>query len=374
MRVRAALVETPGDDFQIADLELVADLAADEVLVEIAATGMCQTDLHIARREYPVPFPVVPGHEGAGIVRRTGSDVIGLEPGDAVILSYPSCGRCRACLRQEAPYCDEGFRLSFGGARLAGDRALRRGDEAIHGHIFQQSSFATWAISTSRNTIKVPDFAMHLPLEQLGPLGCSLQTGAGTVLRSLNVSSGESLVVVGVGAVGLAAVMAAASAEADAIVAVDVVPSRLAMARELGATHIVDARVTDLVAGVRAVLPGGADHVIELSGRPDNLGRALEATRLGGTVAFVAGTPSGTTAEIDLNTLLNGRRVRGVIQGDAMSADFIPQLLRLHVDGRFPFERLISFYDLDDIQRAADGLRSGSAIKPVVRMPIGTAD
>lgn len=364
MLITAAVVEEQGRPFVVQPLEM-EDPLPDEVLVRVVAAGLCQTDLHIRAGDFPVGFPVVPGHEGAGIVERVGQTVDSIRPGDSVVISYPFCGRCRNCRRAQYPYCDRGVDLCFGGRRADGSTALRRTDGTpVNGHIFQQSSLATHALATQSNVVKVSD---DVHLELLGPLACGLQTGAGTVINAFSAGPGDSVAVFGAGTVGLAAVMAAKLVGAGPIVAVDVVDDRLALATELGATHTIQAQGGGVAERIIEITRRGADYVAEATGRPEMLSVALDALATTGTVALVAGVAPGTRAELDMTKLLNGRTVRGVIQGDAIQQLFIPELIALHEDGRFPFERLVQFYDLDDINHAVSDMQAGRTVKPILR-------
>jgi aryl-alcohol dehydrogenase len=364
MKIRAAVIETRSGPFVLDELEL-GDPRPDEVLVRMIAAGICQTDLHMRDQGAPVPLPVVAGHEGAGVVERVGDDVRTLSPGDHVVLSYPYCGHCRTCLTAAYSYCEHGFALSFGGARLDGTSALSRNGTPVHGHIFQQSSFATYSLATERNAVKVPADA---PLELLGPLGCGFQTGAGSVLNALRVPAEASIAIFGTGSVGLAAVMAARIAGAAPIIAVDVNQDRLALAAELGATHTVNPRSEDVAARIADITRLGVDYVLEITAHPAMLTLALEVLALKGTAALVGGAPDGTRAEIDMNTLLNGRTVRGIVQGDAVEKLFIPKLIELHRAGRMPFQRLVDYYAFDDINQAVADMEAGKVIKPVLRI------
>jgi aryl-alcohol dehydrogenase len=364
MKIRAAVIEQRGGAFVLEDLQLDGP-RPDEVLVRLVAAGICMTDLHIRDQGYPVPLPVVAGHEGAGVVECVGDDVRTIAPGDHVVLSYPYCGHCRNCLTADYSYCEHGFALSFGGARLDGTSALSRNGAPVHGHIFQQSSFATYALATERNTVKVPADA---PLELLGPLACGFQTGVGAVLNALRVRPEASIAIFGTGSVGLAAVMAAKIAGAAPIIAVDVNPDRLALAAELGATHTLNGRFEDVAAQIGEITRRGADYVLEVTAIPEMLTLALEVLATKGIAALVGGAPAGTRAQIDMNTLLNGRTLRGIVQGDAVEKLFIPKLIELHQAGRLPFDRLVRFYDFDEINQAVTDMQDGKVIKPVLRI------
>jgi aryl-alcohol dehydrogenase len=372
MRIKAALVEAPSAAFTFETLEL-DEPRDEEVLVRIVATGLCQTDLHVRDQHYPVPLPIVLGHEGAGVVERVGASVGGVEPGDHVVLSFPSCGHCRPCRTGHNAYCESGFSLCFGGSRPDGSSPLHRLDGAapsgdVHGSFFAQSSFASHALATASNVVKV---SRDVPLDLLGPLGCGFQTGAGAVLNSLKVRAGASIAILGVGAVGLAAVMAARIAGASRIIAVDINAQRLALAAELGATHTINARTEDVAARTAAITGAGVDYSLEITGLPKMLRMAVDLLAPLGIAALIGGAPAGAEATIDMNGLLGGRTVRGIAQGDSIPQIFIPTLIDMHRQGVFPFDRLIRFYDFEDINAAVEDTRRGDTIKAVLR--IGSA-
>ena len=238
--------------------------------------------------------------------------------------------------------------------------------EPVHDHFFGQSSFGTYALANERTVVKVPK---DLPLERLGPLGCGIQTGAGSVMNALKIGAGASFAAFGSGSVGLSAVMAARIVGATTIIAVDVVASRLALAKELGATHTVNAVDADPVSEIRAITNGGVDFALESTGRPEVVRQAIDVLGTRGTCGIVGAAPIGTAASFDMGGLMSpGKSIRGIIQGDSVPELFIPQLIELHRQGRFPFDRLIKFYSFDDINQAAADSEAGTAIKPVLRM------
>ncbi|WP_261561800.1 NAD(P)-dependent alcohol dehydrogenase [Frankia tisae] len=365
MRIRAAIAEETSKPLLIEEIDL-DEPRHDEVLVKMIAAGICQTDAHVWHQHIPTPLPVVLGHEGSGIVQRVGAGVTTLKPGDHVVMSYQSCGHCEPCLRGHSPYCDHAMAANFSGLRLDGTRGLHRGARPsgeIHGHFFGQSSFATHALATERNAVKVPD---DVPLELLGPLGCGLQTGAGAVLNSLRVPAGASIAVLGTGAVGLAAVMAAHAAGAGTIVGVDVNPERLALAAELGATHTLHARQVDVAGELRRITGRGANYVFDTTGRNDMLQHAVEALAPMGQIGLVAA--GGPEATVAVSMLALGKSIRGIVQGDAIPQLFIPQLIQMYRSGQFPFDRLVRFYDFEDINDAFDAAAGGGVIKPILRI------
>ncbi|MEO8324813.1 MAG: NAD(P)-dependent alcohol dehydrogenase [Nitrospirota bacterium] len=361
--IKAAVVREKGGPFQIETLTL-EEPRPDEVLIRIVATGMCHTDMVARDQLYTVPLPVVLGHEGAGIVERIGERVKKVTPGDHVVLTFMWCGHCHPCLHNDLTYCANFYALNFGGAREDGSTATYDPHGAVHDHFFGQSSFGTLTLAHERNVIKVPHDA---PLELLGPLGCGIQTGAGAVMNALQVKPGSSFAAFGGGAVGLSAVMAARVCGATTIIAADVVPSRLELAKELGATHIVNSRETDPVEAVRTITKGGADYTLESSGRPEVLRQAIDALAIRGICGIVGAPALGTEANFDVNGVMTtGKTILGIIEGDSVPDVFIPSLVELYVQGRFPFDRLVKFYSFDQINQAAKDSESGLTIKPIV--------
>jgi aryl-alcohol dehydrogenase len=361
VRVKAAVAREPSGAFSLEELEL-AEPREDEILVRIVGVGICQTDL--AMRQGQVPMPVVLGHEGAGVVERTGARVTKVRPGDHVVLTFLSCGACASCQRGLPSYCELGLACNFAAARLDGSSALRRGNEIVRSHFFGQSSFASHALASERNTVRVPK---SVPVELLGPLGCGIQTGAGALLNSIRSQSCRSLAVFGTGSVGLSAIMAAHLAGYTTIVGVDVKPNRLDLALELGATHVINASAADTVAELRRITGKGLDYALEATGRPEMLRQAVDCLALLGVCGVIGGVPAGTEVSLDANRILFGRTVRGILGGDSIPDLFIPHLIDLYLAHHFPFDRLVTFYALDDIERAVIDSLSGTVVKPVLR-------
>jgi aryl-alcohol dehydrogenase len=363
-RITAAVIETTGGPFLLEELELDGP-RADEILVRIVAVGICQTDVHVRDRVEAPGLPMVLGHEGSGVVEEVGGAVTAVKPGDRVVLSYDACGQCRFCLSGRYTYCEHAMAINFGGSRVDGTNALHGARGEVHGHFFGQSSFATYALATERNVVRVPD---DLPLELLGPLGCGLQTGAGAVLNSLGVPANSSIAIFGTGAVGLAAVMAAGEAGANPIIGVDLVPKRLALASELGATHTIDAAKEDIRKRITEITGSGVDSVLEITAQPEMLKLAVEVLAPCGTVGQIGGGAPGAEAPISMSRLLLGRTVRGIIQGDSIPRIFIPKLIEMYRRGKFPFDRLVRFYDFKDINQAVTDAATGETIKPILRV------
>lgn len=365
--ITAAVLDGVGAEFVLSQVEL-DEPRPDEVVVRMVATGVCGTDVHVQHGGIPFPLPGVVGHEGAGIVERVGGAVTSVAPGDQVLLTFTSCGHCRNCRLGHPAYCEEFLeRNLLGGRRADGSTTLRRGDEELNAHFFAQSSFASHVLADERGVTRVPPGA---DLALLAPLGCGVQTGAGAVLNVLRPEPGTALVVFGCGAVGLSAVMAARLSPATAIVAVDVVPARLELAREIGATHVVDSRAEDVGETVREVTGGrGADYAIDAAGFVSVLEQAAAVTAPGGVVASIGAPPPGTQAGFDVNHWLNGRRYLGITEGDSVPQVFLPALVELVTQGRMPLGRLIQEYPFDQINDAAAAIRGGHVVKPVLRFP-----
>lgn len=363
---QAAVVRQPGGPFE-QETVCLHSLQPHEVVVRIVATGMCHTDMVARDRLYPVPQPIVLGHEGAGVITATGADVQKVAAGDHVVLTFLSCGVCRPCLEGAPASCQNFNALNFSGQRPDGSHALCSHDsERLHDRFFGQSSFAEFAVVDQRNVVKVhPD----APLELLGPLGCGIQTGAGAVLNALKVQAGRSFAAFGGGTVGLSAVMAARVAGATTIIAIDVVAERLALARELGATHVINSREQDPVQAIRDITTEGVDFSLDSTGRPEIVRAAVEALRPRGTCGIVGASKMGTTFALDMNDMMQNCKVlRGIVEGDSIPDIFIPQLVELYMQGRFPIDKLIRFYPFHQINQAAQDSEQGITIKPVIRI------
>lgn len=358
MRMQAAVLRDLDGPFTIEDVDL-SEPRPGEVLIQVAGVGMCHTDL-MARHGLGAP-PIVLGHDGSGVITAVGPGVSGVAVGDHVVMSFDSCGRCGRCRCGEPAYCAQFFSLNLAGVRPDGSTPMAGpGSAPIPARWFGQSSFATQAIATARNVVVVD---RGLPLELLGPLGCSVQTGAGTVLRALGLRPGSSITIFGVGAVGLAAVLAARVGGAAEIIAVDLHAGRRALALELGATAALDGADPDVAAQITARVNGGTDFAFDTTGVSDVIITALRSIRDRGVCALV-----GIGGQITLppGALMGGRVLTYVMEGDAVPQVFIPQLIELWQRGRFPFDRLITTYPLVKINDAELDSATGRTVKPVL--------
>jgi aryl-alcohol dehydrogenase len=364
MEIKAAVTLEKSSKFKIMPLQL-SDPKEEEILVRIIAVGICHTDLAGRDQHLPIPLPSVFGHEGAGIVEKVGARVTKVKPGDHVALSWMYCGTCPSCRSGRDPYCTNFLALNFSGARPDGTTTLRNGDQVIHGSFFGQSSFADYALVDARNAVKVPK---DVPLEILGPMGCGIQTGAGAVMNSLQAEPGTSIAIFGVGPVGMSAVLGAVVCGCTTIIAVDISPGRLKMAKELGATHTINASEVDPVKAILDLTGGGPNYSLECVGNPAVFRQAVDVLPILGVCGLAGVVPPGTEVTLNMDLIMNGRTVRGIIEGDVIPDLFIPKLIELYKQGKFPFDRMITFYPFKEINRAVEDMEKGLVIKPVLKL------
>lgn len=364
MRVQSAVLRERGGPFKIEEVDL-AEPGPGEVLVEIAGTGFCHTDLLPRDEGFMARPPLILGHEGSGVVTAIGSDVDDVAVGDSVVLSFDHCGICTACADSHPAYCRSFWGRNMVGRSKAGDHRVRDVTGApIGAHWFGQSSFASHVLVAARNVVPVPS---DVPLEMLGPLGCGVLTGAGSVSRVLHVADGASFAVYGAGTVGLSAVMAASAAGAARVVAVDLHRSRLDLALELGATDVVNAAglsPAEIAKGVVAASEGGTHTALDTTGAAPVIAAGLDALRTRGTLGLVSVVQGDIVLSGD--ALATGKTVTGILEGDAVPRVLIPELIELWRAGRLPFDRLIRTYDISDINQAEADMASGVTIKPVL--------
>ncbi|WP_026559773.1 NAD(P)-dependent alcohol dehydrogenase [Bacillus sp. J37] len=361
MKIKAAVTHGKGENFKIEEVEL-AEPKANEVLIKIVASGVCHTDA-VARDLGLTPYPVVLGHEGSGIVEKVGDGVKTIQEGDHVVLSFASCGHCENCLTGHPTVCTEFNDLNFGGKMEDDTHRLQQQGQELS-TFFGQSSFGTYAVANERNVVKVDK---DVDLALLGPLGCGIQTGSGTVLNRLKPEFGTSIAIYGTGAVGLSAVMAAKITGCKNIIAIDIHDSRLEVAKELGATHVINSKNADVVESIKQITNGGAHYGLETTGVPVVVRQGLRALRPLGQLAIV-----GVTPEMNINVheeiMAEGKTMVGVIEGDAVPQLFIPELVEYYKNGMFPFDKLVKFYDFNELNEAFEDSKKGLAIKPIVKI------
>jgi aryl-alcohol dehydrogenase len=365
MEITAAVVPAPHAAFTIEQLT-IGEPQADEVLVEIAGVGLCHTDIVFRDQFVPIPTPIVLGHEGAGLVRAVGSAVRSVKPGDSVIIGFSSCGNCSRCDQGLPSYCREFPQRNYAGARPDGTTGLSKDGQPVASHFFGQSSFASFALAQERNVVRID--AEGLDLSILGPLACGLQTGAGSVLRSLDCGEGSTIAIFGGGPVGLAAVMAAALRKCARIVLVEPLAARRELAVEFGATEVVDPAAGDVVEAIRALLPDGADFALETSGREAVMEAAPGVLASHGMLGLV-GVPARADSTLSINIaamITHGHRLVGIVEGDSDLQTLIPELIALHRTGRFPFDRLVKTFPLARINEAVAAQHRGDCVKAVL--------
>ncbi|MBR9909971.1 MAG: NAD(P)-dependent alcohol dehydrogenase [Gammaproteobacteria bacterium] len=364
MKATAAVLYGPNQPFTVEEIS-VDPPRDNEILVRIKAVGVCHTDLVLASGELGNAFPTVLGHEGAGVVEAVGKNVSKVAVGDKVLLTFNSCGHCPSCDADEPAYCQEFFPTNMGCARADGSTRLHKGDTAIADNFFGQSSFASRAICQERNVVKVKDDA---DLAALAPLGCGVQTGVGAVLRSLKAQAGESLVVIGGGAVGMSAVLGGVIAGCSPIILIEPQANRRDLAASLGATHTIDPVNRDTVEAVRAIVPAGADLVVDSSGFVPAVEPAVNMIANRGRLGLI-GVPNALDATLPvpiMQWITIGGTVRGIVEGDSNPDEFIPQLVELYNVGRLPIDKFTTTYALADINQAIDDAHTGKCIKAVL--------
>lgn len=365
MKIAAAIAWEKDAPLAIEQVDLDAP-RDDEILVKVKAAGICHTDLNVIRQQFPLPLPMILGHEGAGIVQAVGANVRGVKAGDKVGLTFDTCGVCRYCQEGAPAYCAEQGARNFTGVRADGSTRAHKDGTPIRANFFGQSSFATYALARERNVVKVPD---EVPLEIVGPLGCGIMTGAGAVMNALKVQAGQSIAVLGAGAVGLSAIMAARLVGASVIIAVDVHAHRLALAQDLGATHTINATdEADLEPKLRDIVGGNLEYVVDTTGVGTVIRQAVQALATRGTCGLV-GSLRGDPGLNFRDLMGKGKTVRGIIDGDSIPGLFIPRLIEYQRRGQFPFDRLVRTYDFGAINEAIADATSGATIKPVLVMP-----
>lgn len=366
MKIKAAVVRELKAPLTIETLEL-DEPRPNEARVRLVATGVCHTDAIVRDGIYPMPLPAVLGHEGGGVVEQVGAEVRSVKVGDHVVMSAAYCTHCVQCRSGQVAYCENLFAEDFGGRRTSdGTTALKSADGRIYSsHFFGQSAFATYANVVESALIPVP---ADVPLEAVAFLGCGMQTGAGAILNELRPRAGSSVAVSGSGAVGLAAVMAARVAGATTIVAIDVHDSRLELAKQMGATHTINAKTSDTVKELQRFTGGkGIDYILDTTAAPKVLANLATTLGIRGVLALVGAARPGTEVSFEIgSSLVRGWTFKTIVQGSSVPQDFIPRLVALWQQGRFPVDKLTKKYKLEDINQAFADSASGATVKPVI--------
>ena len=367
MLVKAAVCRAPHAPMAIEELEL-EDPRDDELMVRITSCGICHTDLAMRDQHFPIPLPVVLGHEGAGIITKVGKNVTDLTPGDPVVVSYSACGRCPSCYAGEPGLCHAIYQYNFSCERPDGSTALKKGGEKIHSHFFGQSSFSSHIITRPGNVLKLDSTK---DMDFFGPLGCGVQTGAGAVINVLRPRPGDSLAAFGIGTVALSAIMAARVCGLTTIVAVGRNDKKLELAKEMGATHTINSTKVDNVPhAIKAVTGGfGVNHSVETSGVQELITQSIESLSIRGKSVILGSSPKGTTIQTCATDFLNqGKTILGAVEGNCVPQEFLPRLIALYRQGRFPLEKMITFYPFEKINEAMADSEKGIVIKAVLKM------
>jgi alcohol dehydrogenase len=338
-----------------------------EVMIEVKAAGLCHSDLSTINGDRLRPIPMVLGHEAAGIVRQLGEGVTDLAVGDHVVLVFvPSCGHCLPCMEGRPALCEPGAAANTEGTLLSGARRLSDHGHAIHHHL-GVSAFAEFAVVSRRSIVKID---RDLPFDEAALFGCAVLTGVGAVVNTAKIGAGVKIAVLGLGGVGLNALIGAAAAGAAEIVAIDLSEEKLALALSLGATAAVNAKDADVITQVRDLTHGGVDFAFEMAGSVQALETAYRITRRGGTTV-TAGLPNPNSRwELQaVNMVAEERTIKGSYIGSAVPARDIPRYIDLYRKGKLPIDRLMGErLTLDRINEGFDRLASGSATREIIVM------
>lgn len=363
MKVKAAVVNGINEQYKMEELTL-GEPYPDEVVVKMVATGICHSDEAIRVGDAAYPMPGVLGHEGAGIIEKVGSAVKNFTVGDQVVMAYNSCGTCPSCRTGHPSSCNDWLELNFGSPRSDGSHTFHKQDGTPVANFFTQSSFSTYTVTNEMNLIKVDPEA---DLRLIGPLGCGLLTGFGTIVNSLKPEITSSIAIFGTGAVGLGALMTAKLEGCSQIIAIDIHDSRLEMAKKLGATHTINSKDEDLKERIDEITNGeGVNYTIDTTGVSSVMKSALEILTIGGSFAPLAVTPNMLEFSPFTELTLMNRKLVGVLMGDEVPQLGIPKLIQFHKAGKFPFNELVRFYKFDEINEASEDSNSGKVIKPIL--------
>jgi alcohol dehydrogenase len=372
MKIKAAVLNKMGvappyaksKPLAIEEVEL-DDPAHGEVLVRIAAAGLCHSDLSVIDGNRPRPTPMVLGHEAAGVVEKLGPGVDDLIVGDHVVMVFvPSCGHCLPCAEGRPALCEPGAVANSAGTLLSGRRRLHRNGTDVHHHL-GVSAFADHATVSRRSLVKIDK---ELPLDEAALFGCAVLTGVGAVINTAKVSAGTSVAVVGLGGVGLSSLLGAVAIGARRIVAVDLSDDKLGLARQLGATDTFNPGNAGAIDEIKSATAGGVEFAFEMAGSVRAMELAYKITRRGGTTV-TAGLPppDHTFALPQVNLVAEERTVKGSYIGTCVPSRDLPRYIELYRRGRLPVDRLMSGrLELEEINLGFDRLHEGKAVRQVV--------
>ncbi|HBK79695.1 MAG TPA: alcohol dehydrogenase [Nitrospinae bacterium] len=363
--MRAAVFYGPGQPLAIEEIE-VAPPKGGEVLVKMAAAGVCHSDHHAMTGAMPTPTPIVLGHEGAGVVEEVGPGVTSLKKGDHVVSIWRySCGACEYCLTARPQLCPKGADMRLNGSLSDGTKRFKIGDTEI-GHFLGVSTFSEYSVMSERSAMKIRD---DMPLGKAAIVSCAVITGVGAVINAAKVRPGESIAIFGAGGIGLNAVQGAALAGADPIIAVDVFQNKLDMARTFGATHFVNASDENPVERIRELTGGqGAHYAIEAIGNPEAATQAFNCIRRGGTAVMIGITsPQSAAAIPTLDLVTQEKKLVGSLYGSSVPRHMVPRLIELYMAGKLNLDDLLTrSYPLEEINEAYDALIKGEVARSII--------
>jgi NDMA-dependent alcohol dehydrogenase len=361
--MKAAVLYDINTPLKIEDVTL-DDPQENEILVKLEATGVCHSDLHFMQGDMPMPVPVVPGHEGAGVVEKVGPCVTTVKPGDHVILMVTiSCGKCSYCLSGRPTLCVENLPIQMMATLPGGGVRLHKGEQAIN-HLFGLACFAEKVVVHERSAVKIREDA---PMDVVCLLGCGTSTGIGAAINATRAKPGESIAIFGCGGVGMSAIMGAKLLGAK-VIAIDTLDSKLEKAKELGADYVINASKDDPQMKIPEILGQGADYAIECIGNVDVIAQALNCIRSGGLLVIAGMPPLVDMLTIPPFQFLLGKTITGTIQGDVVAPVDIPRYVDLFMEGKLPIDKLITRnYKLDQINEAFEAMKKGEVIRSVVK-------
>jgi len=358
--IKAAILETPGEGLVIGDVD-IADPAPHEVLIDTKACGLCHSDLHFIDGAYPHPLPAIPGHEAAGVVRAVGSEVRSVAVGDHVVSCLSAfCGQCEFCVTGRMALC-----LGANTRRGKDDamRITRNGGEPVN-QMLNLSAFSEQMLIHENACVSIDK---DMPLDRAAVIGCAVTTGAGTIFNAANITPGESVVVIGCGGVGLAAINAAKIAGAGQVIAADPLEEKRELAKILGATHTLDALADDAAKQIIELTGGGAHYAIEAVGRQASADLAVASLRRGGTAIILGMMPLDCKVGLGAMDLLSGKKLQGAIMGENHFPVDLPRLVDFYMRGLLDLDTIIAErISLDDINSGFDKMREGHSARSVV--------
>jgi alcohol dehydrogenase len=374
VRTRAAVLSSMGLPRPYARSEplSITDVTLDppgpgEVLLSIRAAGLCHSDLSVIDGVRPRPMPMVLGHECAGVVEALGAGVTDLKIGDHVVAAFvPSCGACEPCGRGRPALCEPGAASNAAGTLLRGARRLHTAGRDLNHHL-GVSAFADYATVARNSLVRIDS---TLPFDQAAIFGCAVITGVGAVVNTAQMPGDARVAVIGLGGVGLAALLGARAMHASVLIAVDVSEAKLNLATQLGATHVFNAKDADCAERIRDATGGGVDFAFEMAGAVQAMSLAYQITRRGGTtVSAGLSEPRAQFSISHLSLVAEERTVKGSYLGSCDPARDIPRYIEWFHEGRLPVDKLVSAHvPLEDINRAFDTLADGATVRQIVRM------